>query len=747
MYQRPRFTPWLVILAALSSCAPQPTGTSPADTPPAAPAAPAATVAIMPGTLNADMQPAKFRTQASTNTLAGQLTDARTGAPIPGGVVTIYGSTLKATSDAWGYYYLENLPAGSRGAYFNGPGFTGKAVTVAITNTAVTKADVALNFATSGTGTITGRLHDAVSGAAIAGAAVYLNKQTGTETTSGADGTFRIPNAVAGAQQVVATPTGYKLWPDNVKNVILYANGTTTADISLQPDASATPAPSTAPTTSPTATPTTTPTSTPTATPTQAPTTPTGNYAPASGVYHGAFAGDLGTTSTATQVNSVVGAFENLAGKKLGVVNFFVGNGTFPTSAVTAIAARNSLPMVSLSPGGPTLDQIAAGSADTQYRSFAQGAKAYGKPVLVRWGWEMNGSGYSWAGSTNGANMESGPKYVRAWRHVVDVFRAQGASNVKFVWCIDAWGRGPADGAKGKWNYFGNYYPGDAYVDWAGADGYQWPGSNYNTFGAIFDDPNLSASFLTTMRNEHPTKPVLIGEMGVATNDSRAPQWIADAYSSVANKYTNVKALVWFNKNQDGSNWALVSGSAQTNAYRSAVSNSAYIDRFTPGTSAPTPTPTATANPTPAPTATAYPTPVPTATANPTPAPTATATPLPPQHRRHLEQVRGPGDRHVRRLVRQADQQERWRLHGDLLRRQQHGCQHGQQADGDQCHPGLGAKPLRPAVQHVPHLRGRRQQGRLPGHGRQRVPEAEAVPHGLVGPRIADGATTRQRLR
>jgi beta-mannanase len=331
----------------------------------------------------------------------------------------------------------------------------------------------------------------------------------------------------------------------------------------------------------------------------------------------------MGTSTTASQVNTIVGNFENLAGKKLGVVNFFVGNGAFPRSASEAIAARGSLPMVSLSPGSMNLTQIAGGADDAKYRQFAREAKAWGKPVLVRWGWEMNGNGYAWAGSTNGANMDSGPKYVNAWRHVVDIFRAEGASNVKFVWCIDAWGRGPADGAKGKWNYFGNYYPGDNYVDWVGADGYQWPGSNYNTFGAIFDDPTLSASFLTTMKNEHPTKPVIIGEMGVSNADSRAPQWIADAYQSAATKYTNVKALVWFNKDQDGSNWTLKSGSAQANAYKQAVANSAYVDRFGGAGTTPTPAPTV------APTSTPTVSPTATPTSTPTVAPTVAPTPLP----------------------------------------------------------------------------------------------------------------------
>jgi endoglucanase len=616
MSNRSRIAPWLVALMAASSCTATPTATAPIKAGSATDVA-----AQMPADMNKAMEPANFRTAATGYTLAGQLKDATTGAPIPGGVITVYGSTLKGTTDSWGYYYISGLPAGSRGAYFVGPGFTGKAQTVTITSTAITKADVSLTFSKPGTGTITGVLKNAATGAVIPGATIYLNNQAGKTATTNANGVYTISRATAGAQQVVATPSGYKLWPDNVRNVVLYAGGTTAADMGLQPDGtSTTPSPTPSPTTSATPTPTPTPSTS---------TSTSGTYAPGSGIYHGAFAGDMGTSTTASQVDSIVGGFEALAGKHLGVVNFFVGNGTFPTSAADRISTRGSLPMISLSPGSYNLTQIAGGSDDAAYHNFAKQAKAWGKPVLVRWGWEMNGNGYAWAGSTNGADTTAGPKYVNAWRHVVDIFRAEGAGNVKFVWCIDAWGRGPADGAKGKWNYFGNYYPGDNYVDWAGADGYQWPSSGYNTFGAIFDDPNLSASFLSTMKNEHPTKPVIIGEMAASNTDTRAAGWIDDAYKSAASTYTNVKAMCWFNKDQDGSYWTLKSGSAQTNAYKTAVSSTAFVGQFTGGTTSPTPAPTATASPTPAPTATATPTPAPTATATATPLPTPTPTPTP----------------------------------------------------------------------------------------------------------------------
>lgn len=603
MRYRHRIPAVLVGLLLISSCTDQPAANAPSPSF----AVDSIQQPATPADMSAAMEPASFRTQAEGLTLAGQLTDARTGVPIANGVVTVEGASTEVRTDAWGYYYFTGLPSGTRAAYFVGPGFNGKGATVTINANRLTRQNMALDFATQGTGTISGQVKDAKTGAAIANATVALGSQPDKTAEVDSNGRFTLTGVNAGAQQVIVTTPGYQLWPDNVQNVIVYQNGTTAADFNLTASSDTpAPTPTSTPAPTPTPVPTATPTPVPTATPTPVPGT-TDVYAPAQGIYHGAFAGDLGTTSTASQVNSVVGNFENLAGKKLALVNFFIGTGAFPTSTVEAIRARGSLPMVSLSPGNYNLDQIAGGADDANYRRFAREAKAWGKPVLVRWGWEMTGSGYSWTGFQNGANAQSGPKYVKAWRHMVDIFRAEGASNVKFVWCIDAWGRGPGDGAKGRWNYFGNYYPGDNYVDWVGADGYQWPSTNYNTFGAIFDDTALAANFLTTMKNEHPTKPVIIGEMGVSTRDSRAAQWIADAYQSIRTKYTNVKAVTWFNKNQDGSDWALVSGSAQTNAYRQALSHSDYLSQFTQGAVTPTPAPTVTPWPTPTPWPTATP--------------------------------------------------------------------------------------------------------------------------------------------
>ena len=52
-------------------------------------------------------------------------------------------------------------------------------------------------------------------------------------------------------------------------------------------------------------------------------------------------------------------------------------------------------------------------------------------------------------------------RYVAAYRHIVDLMRAEGAKNLQWVWHVNWF-----DEPEAKWNHFENYYPGDAYCDW-----------------------------------------------------------------------------------------------------------------------------------------------------------------------------------------------------------------------------------------------------------------------------------------
>jgi beta-mannanase len=73
----------------------------------------------------------------------------------------------------------------------------------------------------------------------------------------------------------------------------------------------------------------------------------------------------------------------------------------------------------------------------------------------------MNGDWFPW---DEGVNGNTPGQFVQAWRHVHDIASAVGATNVTWVWCPNVT----------PINNLGEFYPGDAYVDWTCLDGYNW---------------------------------------------------------------------------------------------------------------------------------------------------------------------------------------------------------------------------------------------------------------------------------
>jgi len=101
---------------------------------------------------------------------------------------------------------------------------------------------------------------------------------------------------------------------------------------------------------------------------------------------------------------------------------------------------------------------IAAGAWDTYIRSFARSVRGSGLTVYVRYAHEMNGNWYPWSHDMSA--------YRSAWRHVVALFRAEGATNARFVWSINPnLYQDQATVIGHAWHY----WPGSAYVDVVGA--------------------------------------------------------------------------------------------------------------------------------------------------------------------------------------------------------------------------------------------------------------------------------------
>jgi hypothetical protein len=100
---------------------------------------------------------------------------------------------------------------------------------------------------------------------------------------------------------------------------------------------------------------------------------------------------------------------------------------------------------------------IAAGSQDDYIRTFARSLATFDGVVWLRYAHEMNGFWYPWS---------HGPRnYVRAWRHVVTLVRAE-APNVRFVWSANL---SLYQSSAGWKRLTREYWPGARWVDAVGS--------------------------------------------------------------------------------------------------------------------------------------------------------------------------------------------------------------------------------------------------------------------------------------
>jgi mannan endo-1,4-beta-mannosidase len=204
---------------------------------------------------------------------------------------------------------------------------------------------------------------------------------------------------------------------------------------------------------------------------------------------------------------------------------------SFQTSFVKKAAADGAVPLVQIDPSGINVASIASGKYDGYLSSYAVAVKAYHGPVVLGFGHEMNGSWSSW-----GYTHTSPATFVKAWQHIVTLFRALGATNVTWMWTINIINntqQGQIPSPKAWW-------PGSAYVNWVGIDGYYLK-PNWQ-FAPLFGPTIAQVRELTSA-------PILIGETGV-TPQAGQPAKVADMFAGV--KAYGLLGLVYFNSTDKG---------------------------------------------------------------------------------------------------------------------------------------------------------------------------------------------------
>lgn len=245
---------------------------------------------------------------------------------------------------------------------------------------------------------------------------------------------------------------------------------------------------------------------------------------PARGAYLGAWVNpqDLSVRAGDEKPMKMVGqlaAFNAAVGRPVAILHAFSGFADpLPVKSLAAIERNGSIPLLDWHCGN--LADINAGKYDSLIHAYAKGVRAFGKPMFLRWYWEMNLDNRK---AQSCAAYGHGPAFIAAWRRIRTIFNAEGAANAAFVWCPS--GHGDVT----------PYYPGDAYVDWVAGDKFDRKGLGEAAFAIMF------GNFFANLPSHD--KPIMVGATGAPAEDQVA---YIRGIAKDAPKFPKIKAIMYF---------------------------------------------------------------------------------------------------------------------------------------------------------------------------------------------------------
>jgi Bacterial Ig-like domain (group 3)/NHL repeat len=273
---------------------------------------------------------------------------------------------------------------------------------------------------------------------------------------------------------------------------------------------------------------------------------------PTTGAYLGIDTG--GSSSTLSGIESHIGRIA-------AVVSYYTGFfGAPPISTMDEVSSQGSIPMVSWTCRPPDA-AVADGEYDGLIRADARAYKAFGKPVFLRWFWEMNlpdpvpaNAACLGLGLTD-AQQES--DYIAAYQRIWTIFQQLGATNVAFVWAPSAAHSSPSAIP---------FYPGSNYVNWIGTDIYDRKASP-GCSGTCREFQNIYSaaySYYSPLG-----KPIMITETGDGTSCPVPPrqcevgaisqaQWLQEIQDSLPTIFPHVHGVVYVDDNRSLGKYTLV---------------------------------------------------------------------------------------------------------------------------------------------------------------------------------------------
>lgn len=191
-------------------------------------------------------------------------------------------------------------------------------------------------------------------------------------------------------------------------------------------------------------------------------------------------------------------------------------------------------------PGTPTFANISR---------WAHAIQASRQPIMVSFSHEPE--------SAQSQKWGTAATFVAAWRRVVTIFRSLGVTNVQWTWTMTSYAfTAPASDPR----HASTWYPGDTFVNYVGADGYNWFGCMARHTTQWQDAAQIFAGAMAFATTHH--KGLVLPEFGSVSdpaNPNRRAQWLNNAHAYFDAHANQLAGVFYFNEADRTCHWQLSS--------------------------------------------------------------------------------------------------------------------------------------------------------------------------------------------